>query len=539
MKQDITQSLETEYLRFIEFGQLLDRKSRQYLVQYLKSKLDDRIPVLATLKDQYFQYFTKALDDLFHIHEFLNILTDNELLTKQVVLDILFWIRKTYQEINTKNPFQTEMDKLGNWSITPLHVFVGRWQILTQTIKAFYPKEVLDIGFYENRFQTYIGDRPLEEINQQDRPQIDLLINDLLAQWDARLQAKLLDYQLQKFDQAKDAFLVLMEAKVAEYQKLKSLIAPFTEYLGWDLSRSLWQETSFDTLKKYHDYLENEDNLRQLADMLGKLREAEMEMEEETLEKTIIRQEWVSDPFLRAEITGIQKSNDLNLMLSSEASLLADHHTEDLFLKRFVDAQLLTFQYEDQKLVPSNTNTTEVFQKVKQKEKGPFMICMDSSESMTGEPEHLAKVLTLGILKMAVQEQRRAYLINFSAGIQTLDLYEISNSIDELATFLKMSFYGGTDINLPLYEIFKQLKSNDYQDADVLVVSDFIMYKIDQDVIKQVRYYQQNQGTQFHSLTLSPHANATIVDLFDTNWLYDPKQKDIVKDLNRHIQQFS
>ena len=273
--------------------------------------------------------------------------------------------------------------------------------------------------------------------------------------------------------------------------------------------------------------------------MLGKLREAEIEMEEETLEKTIIRQEWVTDPFLRAEITGVQKSNDLNLMLSSEASLLADNHTEDLFLKRFVDANLLTFQYEDQKLVPSKTTTTEVFQKVKQKEKGPFMICMDSSESMTGEPEHLAKVITLGMLKMAIQEQRRAYLINFSAGIKTLDLYEISNSIDELASFLRMSFYGGTDISLPLYEIFKQLKSHDYQDADVLVVSDFIMYKIDKDVVKQVRYFQQNQGTQFHSLTLSPHANATIVELFDTNWLYDPKKKDIVKDINRHIQQFS
>ena len=250
MKQDLEQSLETEYLRFIEFGQLLDRKSRQYLVQYLKSKLDHNIPVLATLNDQYFKYFTNALDDLFSIHAFLDILTDHELLTKQVVLDILFWIRKTYQEINTKNPFQAEMDRLGNWSITPLHVFVGRWQILTQTIKAIYAKEVLDIGFYENRFQTYIGNRPLDEIDDKDRPQIDLLINDLLAQWDARLQAKLLDYQLQKFDQAKDAFLLLMEAKVSEYQKLKSLIAPFTEYLGWDLSRSLWQETSFGTLKK-------------------------------------------------------------------------------------------------------------------------------------------------------------------------------------------------------------------------------------------------------------------------------------------------
>lgn len=38
-KKDIQKKLEEEYQRFIEFGQLLDRQTRKYLVQYLQNLL--------------------------------------------------------------------------------------------------------------------------------------------------------------------------------------------------------------------------------------------------------------------------------------------------------------------------------------------------------------------------------------------------------------------------------------------------------------------------------------------------------------------
>ncbi|MEM9991985.1 MAG: VWA domain-containing protein, partial [Bacteroidota bacterium] len=195
----------------------------------------------------------------------------------------------------------------------------------------------------------------------------------------------------------------------------------------------------------------------------------------------------------------------------------------------------LTFRYEDRRLVSSKENIMEVHQRVRQKEKGPFIICVDTSESMTGRPEQIAKVLCLGILKMATSENRRAYLINFSTGIKTLDLYDVANSIDEIAKFLRMSFYGGTDISLALYEALRQLQNNDYQDADVLMISDFIMYKVDKEVLQQIRFFQQNKGTQFHSLTLSNEPNSDILAQFDTNWLYDPKQKGVIRDLTRGL----
>lgn len=535
-RKDLEKKLTEEYQRFIEFGQLLDRQTRKYLVQYLQNLLGQAdFTVPDDLNDQYFQYFREGLDRLFATKDLLPLLQKNDNITEQLVLDTLYWIRKTYHKVRQDNPFEDELKRLTMWSITPKHQFVSRWAVMTQYLKSVYPKEQLEVGFYANSFQETIGSKTIEDILPKDLERMELILTDLLAQWDALLNAKILEHQLQKLEEEREQYLELMEAKVEEYQKLMDIISPFSDYLGWDMSRELWQDSSFDIIQKYDELLQDEASIKELADLLGRLREAEIELEEETFERTIIRQEWVSDEYSKAEIVGVHESDDLNHLISSEASLLSDEHTEDLFLQKFAEKHLITFRYEDRRLIQSEDKFTEVNQRVRQKEKGPFIVCVDTSESMTGRPEQIAKVLCLAILKMAIRENRRAYLINFSIGIKTLDLYDVANSVDELAKFLKMSFYGGTDISLPLSEALRQLKTHDYEDADVLVLSDFIMYRVNKDVLKEVRHCQQNRGAQFHSLTLSDDPSSMILEYFDNNWLYDPRQKGIIRDLNREV----
>jgi uncharacterized protein with von Willebrand factor type A (vWA) domain len=162
---------------------------------------------------------------------------------------------------------------------------------------------------------------------------------------------------------------------------------------------------------------------------------------------------------------------------------------------------------------------------------------MDTSDSMSGEPERLAKVLCFGILRMAAQENRRAYLINFSVGVKTIDLFDIGRSLDDIVAFLRMSFHSGTDMTLALHEVFRQLESPTYRDADVLVVSDFILYRLEPEEQARIRYHQQHHGVQFHSLVLSDRPNEDVLRLFDTNWLYDPGNKGIVRDLSKHMRE--
>ena len=529
----IDQKLKEEYDRFVEFGTLLDRRSRRYLVQYFKHKLDGENYESPDLNDQYFRYFERALQEVFVIEDLMPLVRDNRNLSAQIVLDTLYWMRKTFANVKTDgHPYEEEESLLKGWAVTPRSMFEKRYPFLIRYLSTYYPPELLDTAFYQKRFAEYVA---LAQPSEEEQSRFELIFTDLLSQWDALLQGKVLEYQLQQFEKAREEFSNLLEAKVKEYRKLNELLTPFTEYMGWDMSRDLWQDTSFSVIDKYQELLADEDSIRELADMLGDLREAEIEMEEETLEKTIVRQEWQVDELAKSEIVGVHESRDLSNLLSSEVGLLSDETMESLFLKKYVDRQLLTFRYEDRQLVPSRDQITEVHQRVRQKEKGPFIICVDTSESMTGRPEQIAKVLCLAILKMASRENRRAYLINFSVGIKTIDLYDIANSIDQIAEFLKMSFYGGTDASLALYEALRQLKSHDYEDADILMISDFIMYKFNEDLITEIRYYQQNKGTEFHSLALSSEANSHLLSLFDTNWIYNPKERGIIRELTRGL----
>lgn len=505
------------------------------MVEYLRAKVSGRPYEGEALNDRYAAYFMRALDEVFAIDNLLFVCEGNESITQQIVLDTLYWIKKTYAKVEQKHPYTKEVDLLSGWSVTPVKAFSSRYPYLLQNLRSLYPQEELDTRFYQDRLDRFFG-KALAEWTKSDFADFERILTDLLSQWDALLQAKILTFQLKQFSEAKENYVELLTQKVEEYRRLKSIINPFSDYLGWDMSRDLWQSTSFDVLAKYNEILEDEDSVRRLADLLGQLREAEIEIEEETFEKTIVRQEWVIDPQLKSEIVGVEESNNLSHLISSEAALLSDPVTETAFLKKFADERLVTLRYEDRKLVRSEDQVMEIHQRVKQREKGPFIVCVDTSQSMMDRPEEIAKVLTLAILKMAINSNRRAYLISFSTGVKTIDLYDIANSIDDLATFLNMSFYGGTDATLALYEALRQLKGHDYHDADVLMISDFVMYKIDQDILNEVRFYQQNKGTEFHSLALATEANAEILGRFDTNWVYDPKQKGIIRELTRGLE---
>ena len=531
------QLLELEYARFVEFGQVLDRPGRRYLVEYIRHRLEPDRPLPHDLDDAYFRYFREALQGVLSLDALVELCRVNAGLRRQVASDTLRWLRLTYQELRSKHPYEDEVSRLESWTITPEHLFAERWPLLTTFLENTYAEHELPVGFFRTRFadtkKSIAGGAVQTAVPQAT--DLSLLLRDLLAQWDALLHAKILAHQLENLQAKAEDFQQLMEAKVQEYTKLIKIVSPFSDYLAgyWDMSRGLWQDTSFDVLEHYADLLAREDELRELADLLGQWREAEIELEEETLEKTIVRQEWVSDPSMRSEISGVHESADLNNVLSSEVALLAEGATESAFLKRFAERQLLTFRYDDRKLVTSTDHETEVYNRVREKERGPFILCVDTSESMSGRPEQVAKVLALGILKMAGRVKRRAYLINFSTGIQTLDLHDVARSLEDIAGFLRMSFRGGTDISLPLYECFRQLRGDDYRDADVLVISDFIMYKLDADIVNDMRHFQHNKATEFHALVLGEHANEEIVGAFDTTWQYDGG--GVVKRLAREL----
>lgn len=534
----MSEELNREFERFIEFGLVLDKTTRKYLVQYLCSRIDPDVPIPAQIDDTYYRYFSEALDRIFQNQMLLELIRDKPKLSEQVTADTLYWIRKTYDRVREKNPYFEETERLSAATVMPLRDLVLRFRYLTHYLRDTYERHELDADFYTDKFQQLIADRTFESLNEHDKDSIERVMKDLLASWDALLSARLLAYQLSKMEEEEQSFSDTLDQKVKEYKQLFSLISPFSEYVGryWDMSRELWQEESFDILQKYDDLLQNEDSVRELADLLGRMREAEIISEEERYERVIVRQMYEEPTEEKSEIVGVKESNDLEAMLSSEVGMLSDPDTETIFLKRFADHGLQTLKYEHRELVESREHFTETDLVTKRKDKGPFILCVDTSDSMNGTPEQIAKVLCFAILKLAAKDNRRAFLINFSTGIQTIDLFDIGRSLEDIVAFLRMSFHGGTDITMAINEVLRQLQTESYRDADVLIISDFIMYKIEDDILDRIRYHQQNNGTAFHSLTLYEDPNAEVIEQFDTNWIYDPQDKGIIRELSGQLR---
>ncbi len=530
---EISEELQQEFDRFIEFGLVLDKTTRRYLVQYLRTKLEPDFPPPPQIDDTYYRYFSRALDRILGGSDLIELLRDKPKLSEQVTADTLFWIRKTYERVREKNPYYEETQRLSAATVMPLRDLVQRYRFLTNYLYDLYERTELDADFYTDKFGKLIADRSFEALTAADGQAIEKVMKDLLASWDALLSAKLLDYQLRKMEEEEQSFKDMMEQKVKEYQKLFELISPFSEYAGryWDMSRELWEDASFDVLNRYSELLEDEQSVKELVDLLGRMREAEIVTEEEIYERVIERQMYEEPTDEKAEIVGISESNDLEALLSSEISMLADPDTESIFLKRYADHGLQTLKFEHQELVRSEEHFTEVDMRTKRKDKGPFIVCVDTSDSMSGTPEQIAKVLCFAILRLAAKDNRRAFLINFSTGIQTIDLFDIGRSLEDIVAFLRLSFHGGTDITMAINEVLRQLQTESYRDADVLIISDFIMYKIEDDILDRVRYHQQNNGTAFHSLTLHKDPNAEVIDQFDSNWVYDPEDKGIIREL--------
>jgi uncharacterized protein with von Willebrand factor type A (vWA) domain len=117
--------------------------------------------------------------------------------------------------------------------------------------------------------------------------------------------------------------------------------------------------------------------------------------------------------------------------------------------------------------------------------------------------------LTLSEIYWGVGKQHLCFPSN---GIKTINLLDLANSMDLLIDFLLMSFHGGTDAAPALIEAINMLQTKDYKEAGVLMISDFVMFELREDIVKKIRQ-EQSKDTRFHSLTISKQANPEIVYL--------------------------
>jgi uncharacterized protein with von Willebrand factor type A (vWA) domain len=262
-----------------------------------------------------------------------------------------------------------------------------------------------------------------------------------------------------------------------------------------------------------------------LAELLGRSEHARQEFTEESWEEVSETRNVDLEALGRSEIEGINLGANVESITPAERALLADPDTELVFSKRFADDELLSFDYRIAREVEHTARTVTVRSRRRPLERGPIIACVDTSGSMTGRPERIAKAMTLALARIAAHGRRNCYVIAFSTGIRTFELGDLT-AVPELASFLTHSFHGGTDLRPALAETLRQLKTEQYRRADVIVVSDFRVPKLLERQTKRISTAQAELGALFHSLTVADGPPVDPLHIFDYHWHYDTSTRD-------------
>lgn len=249
------------------------------------------------------------------------------------------------------------------------------------------------------------------------------------------------------------------------------------------------------TLKDKVDAFYSYPMLKEIVSKLGR------EQETSTKEEDVIKYRYLplllSHGVSHEDIEGTTLGNDLQSVIPAEIALLADTETEMLFYHRFASKQLQQFSSR-----PSSKKSVKTVEKEQRPrlELGPIIICVDTSGSMSGRPEVIAKSLVKQVLQMAKKQRRRCFLISYSVRTRTLELTRSENwrAVDQ---FYAMQFTGGTDGELMFDDVIVALNSEDFKMADVLLVSDFCFP--DPIPATQTKILaEKHKGTRFYGLCI-------------------------------------
>ena len=320
-----------------------------------------------------------------------------------------------------------------------------------------------------------------------------------LDKWYGLLNRKEYDYQYRHIDTLCNDFYLLQRrhGSQANNQAISSRI----EWLLQNFPHL------YEKLLPYEKTMKRHPAIRQLIQMLGKRSKDNLKYD---CTSGIAKQRLVSHS-TQSDITGITQGNNLNSLLPIEYCYLADETMRPLFLERFTEKRLQVFDYKSEETASNKDKRHKV------SGQGPYIICVDTSGSMIGEREVLSKSAILAIAQLTEKTHRKCYVINFSDEAVALSIEDLGKDIPKLAEFLNQRFEGGTDINPALKEASHIINGNDYQDSDIILISDFEMPPVNNHTAELIRQMKARK-TSFFGLVFGNKPEMEYLNICEKYW---------------------
>lgn len=250
---------------------------------------------------------------------------------------------------------------------------------------------------------------------------------------------------------------------------------------GWDLTQGVLRHTGWLDLLRLRKLVEQLPQLREIVRALGRL-QVSTSHEASIAEKVLApvkrleeeRRE-VRSPAVPTETRGVERSGEIARMLPIEASMLGHPRLRMLWHARRAERALLTYRVEGVEVERVEVERESDEERVRPRpERGPILAVIDTSGSMHGLPERVAKALVLEALRTAHAEKRACFLYAYSGPGQVLEqeLDLSPDGVGRLMGFLGFSFGGGNDEAGVLTRVLARLEDSAFRKADVVFVSD-------------------------------------------------------------------
>ncbi len=353
----------------------------------------------------------------------------------------------------------------------------------------------------------------LKESNPHLRKQL------FLSRWRDDIVNRLVALELALADQERERMLHELEDRVEIASTVEETLQPDNPGKLWDLSAAKLLQGDTQRLRHYAQFLARNAELRQIAEELGRAA-ADVQQSRQRLSEIDTRvMQYEQQDAIPDDLVGVHQSSELQHLLPSQTMLLGTPELETLFYQQMAERRLLNYHFMGQSRAPRIVRESRYSSGDELKPKGPFIVCIDTSGSMSGYPEQAAKAICMALLQIAISEDRPCIIQLFSTEVISYELTG-KQGLQEAVNFLGCSFKGGTDLAPCIATVLEQMQQRAYQDADAIVLSDFIAQRLPNELREQVRDIKR-LGNRFNAICLSRHGKPALMKIFDAVWRFD------------------
>jgi uncharacterized protein with von Willebrand factor type A (vWA) domain len=249
----------------------------------------------------------------------------------------------------------------------------------------------------------------------------------------------------------------------------------------WDQLRGVLRSAGWQEVLRIRRLLERLPELTRLIASLGRARRTEEDdparqraveiIEEATALLPTSRSQRIPD--MPGETRGVHRSGRVARMLPTEAMLLGHPKLRLVWHARRAERTLLSYEDDDRmreiRLMPEPVpRPVPGPQPGRRAEMGPIIVCVDTSGSMQGGAEAVAKAVVLEAMRTAHAQRRACHVFAFGGPGELIgmELGIDAGGIERLTGLLGQAFRGGTDICGPLDKALAKLESAALQASD-------------------------------------------------------------------------